>query len=126
MLQQQSFAPPNAISSRLPKPAHPFWRRLVPWGFQIAVAAILAQTLFFKFTYAPETQVIFSGRGGRPAATLVGLIELICAILLLVPVPLYHSWSSAALFSRTLLPWEFKLSTLRPAKVMAAFCSDLR
>ena len=44
-----------------------------------------AQTLFFKFTYAPETQVIFGGRGGRPAATAVGLAELLCVILLLVP-----------------------------------------
>jgi hypothetical protein len=47
------------------------------------VAVILAQTLFFKFTYAPETQVIFADRGGRPAATFVGVIELLCVILLL-------------------------------------------
>jgi hypothetical protein len=47
------------------------------------VAVILAQTLFFKFAYAPETQVIFADRGGRPAATLVGVIELVCVILLL-------------------------------------------
>jgi uncharacterized membrane protein YphA (DoxX/SURF4 family) len=58
---------------------------LVPWGAQIAVAAILAQTLYFKFTYAPETEVIFGPRGGRLAATLVGILELICVILLLIP-----------------------------------------
>jgi uncharacterized membrane protein YphA (DoxX/SURF4 family) len=52
---------------------------------QIIVAVILAQTLFFKFMYAPETQVIFASRGGRPAATAVGIVELICVILLLVP-----------------------------------------
>jgi hypothetical protein len=46
---------------------------------------ILAQTLCFKFTYAPETQVIFADRGGRPAATVVGIVELLCVILLLVP-----------------------------------------
>jgi putative oxidoreductase len=56
-----------------------------PWAAQITVAGILAQTLFFKFTYAPETQVIFSERGGRPAATAVGLAELLCVILLLIP-----------------------------------------
>ncbi|MBY0455872.1 MAG: hypothetical protein K2V38_00895 [Gemmataceae bacterium] len=49
------------------------------------VAVILAQTLFFKFTYAPETAYIFDGRGGRPAATLVGTLELVAAILLLIP-----------------------------------------
>jgi uncharacterized membrane protein YphA (DoxX/SURF4 family) len=43
------------------------------------------QTLFFKFTYAPETQVIFAERGGRPAATAVGVVELVCVVLLLVP-----------------------------------------
>jgi uncharacterized membrane protein YphA (DoxX/SURF4 family) len=59
--------------------------RLVPWVAQIGVAAILAQTLFFKFTYAPETQVIFGERGGRPAATAVGIVELICVVLLLIP-----------------------------------------
>jgi hypothetical protein len=58
---------------------------LVPWAAQLAVAAILAQTLWFKFTYAPETQVIFGPRGGRPAATAVGIVELICVVLLLIP-----------------------------------------
>jgi putative oxidoreductase len=61
------------------------WTRVIPWAAQVIVALILAQTLFFKFTYAPETQVIFANRGGRPAATAVGVVELICVILLLVP-----------------------------------------
>jgi uncharacterized membrane protein YphA (DoxX/SURF4 family) len=58
---------------------------VVPWAAQIVVAVILAQTLFFKFTYAPETRYIFESRGGRPAATLVGLLEFLCVVLLLVP-----------------------------------------
>jgi uncharacterized membrane protein YphA (DoxX/SURF4 family) len=58
---------------------------IVPWAAQILVAVILAQTLFFKFTYAPETRYIFESRGGRPAATLVGLVELVCVVLLLIP-----------------------------------------
>jgi hypothetical protein len=58
---------------------------VIPWVAQIAVACILAQTLFFKFTYAPETRVIFADRGGRPAATAVGVVELLCVLLLLVP-----------------------------------------
>jgi uncharacterized membrane protein YphA (DoxX/SURF4 family) len=63
---------------------HPY-SALVPWAAQVVVAVILAQTLFFKFTYAPETRYIFESRGGRPAATLVGLAELVCVVLLLIP-----------------------------------------
>jgi hypothetical protein len=58
---------------------------LVPWAAQILVAVILAQTLYFKFTYAPETRHVFGPLGGRPVATLVGLAELACVILLLTP-----------------------------------------
>lgn len=61
------------------------WLVAVPWTAQIVVAMILAQTLFYKFTYATETQIIFASRGGRPAATLVGLFELVCVVLLLIP-----------------------------------------
>lgn len=63
----------------------PWFAAAVPWAAQIVVAVILAQTLFFKFTYPPETQYIFEGRGGRLAATLIGLAELACVVLLLVP-----------------------------------------
>ena len=55
------------------------------WALQIAISAILAQTLYFKFTYAPETRFIFAKLGGRPAATLAGLAELACVVLLLTP-----------------------------------------
>ena len=41
---------------------------VIPWVAQVVVALILAQTLSFKFTYAPETQVMFGDRGGRAAA----------------------------------------------------------
>jgi hypothetical protein len=59
--------------------------RAAPWAAQVVVAAILAQTLVFKFTYAPETRYIFESRGGRPAATLVGLAEFLCVVLLVTP-----------------------------------------
>jgi hypothetical protein len=58
---------------------------VIPWAAQVVVALILAQTLYFKFTYAPETQAIFARRGGRPAATALGVVELLCVILLLLP-----------------------------------------
>jgi hypothetical protein len=58
---------------------------IVPWSAQIIVALILAQTLYFKFTYAPQTRYIFERLGGRPVATLVGLTELLAAVLVLIP-----------------------------------------
>ena len=75
----------DAPARSLAPTAHRAWTRVLAWVAQIVVAVILAQTLFFKFTYAPETQVIFAGRAGRPAATAVGIVELLCVILLLVP-----------------------------------------
>jgi hypothetical protein len=85
MLQQQVTPEPNRASPTGPTGGMRFWPAAVSWGAQLGVAAILAQTLYFKFTYAPETQVIFAARGGRPAATAVGLTELVCVVLLLIP-----------------------------------------
>ena len=61
--------------------------RIASWVLQLATAAILAQTLYFKFTYAPETQWIFGEKlgVGRAGATATGLVELLCVLLLLVP-----------------------------------------
>ena len=82
MLRQQVMDGPAMVA---PGSKASRWLRIVPWTAQIGVAGILAQTLFFKFTYAPETQVIFADRGARPAATAVGIVELVCVVLLLVP-----------------------------------------
>jgi putative oxidoreductase len=57
--------------------------------FQIcrAVAAIiLVQTLFFKFTAAPESVYIFTKVGAEPLGRIgSGVVELLAAILLFVP-----------------------------------------
>ena len=87
---------PNSVGETAPAPSappavcDPSCKRhkyvvIVPWVAQIGVAVILAQTLFFKFTYAPETRAIFEPLGGRPVATFVGLVELMCVVLLLIP-----------------------------------------
>jgi hypothetical protein len=56
------------------------------WLLQLVAAAILAQTLFFKFTGAEESVYIFSTLGVEPAGRIgSGVLELIAAILLLVP-----------------------------------------
>lgn len=53
---------------------------------RIVAAAILLQTLFFKFTGAPESKFIFSTLGIEPWGRLfAGFSELIASILLLVP-----------------------------------------
>ncbi len=53
--------------------------RLVP-------AAILLQTLYFKFSAAPESVHIFTTLGLEPYGRIgLGVIELIVAILILVP-----------------------------------------
>ncbi len=85
MRQAQSVNEGVEAPSRQFRCSWPCLSDLVPWAAQVGVAVILAQTLFFKFTYAPETQVIFGDRGGRPAATAVGIVELICVVLLLIP-----------------------------------------
>jgi uncharacterized membrane protein YphA (DoxX/SURF4 family) len=59
---------------------------LVSWTLQLVAAVILLQTLFFKFTAAPESVYIFSTLGMEPAGRIgSGIVELIASVLLLVP-----------------------------------------
>lgn len=58
----------------------------VSWLLQLLAAVILLQTLFFKFTGAEESVYIFSTLGMEPAGRIgSGVVELIAAVLLLVP-----------------------------------------
>jgi len=57
------------------------------WVLRIAAAVILLQTLFFKFTGAPESIYIFSTLGQEPVGRIgSGVVELIASILILLPV----------------------------------------
>jgi putative oxidoreductase len=59
---------------------------VVSWALQLLVAAILLQTLFFKFTGAEESIYIFSTLGLEPWGRIgSGVVELIASVLLLVP-----------------------------------------
>jgi uncharacterized membrane protein YphA (DoxX/SURF4 family) len=59
---------------------------IITWILRIAVAAILLQTLFFKFSGAPESIYIFSTLGIEPYGRIgSGISELIVAILILIP-----------------------------------------
>ena len=59
---------------------------LIGWLCRIAAALILLQTLFFKFTAAPESVYIFTKVGLEPWGRIgSGVAELIAAILILIP-----------------------------------------
>lgn len=59
---------------------------IISWALRIIAAAILLQTLFFKFTAAPESVYIFTKVHAEPWGRIgSGIVELIAAILLLMP-----------------------------------------
>jgi hypothetical protein len=56
------------------------------WVLQVSVAAILLQTLFFKFTGAEESVYIFTTLGAEPFGRYAsGVAELVASALLLIP-----------------------------------------
>jgi hypothetical protein len=60
--------------------------KITSWVSQIIVAAILFQTLFFKFTGAQESVYIFTKLGIEPWGRIgSGVVELIAVVLLLIP-----------------------------------------
>ena len=61
-------------------------RNTISWIARIVVAVILLQTLFFKFTAAPESVAIFEKMGIEPYGRIGSrIVELIAGILLLIP-----------------------------------------
>ena len=75
----------NAIAmvmhTKMSKPA-----LVLSWIARISAAVILLQTLFFKFTAAPESVYIFTKVGAEPWGRIgSGVVELVAAILVLVP-----------------------------------------
>src|SRR6266850_542483 len=59
---------------------------ILDWLLRIAVAVILLQTLFFKFTAAKESVYIFTTLGAEPWGRIgSGVVELIASLLLLLP-----------------------------------------
>lgn len=60
-------------------------KKIIFWVLRIAAAAILLQTLFFKFTAHPESVALFTKLGVEPWGRIgTGVIELITGILLLL------------------------------------------
>ena len=56
------------------------------WIVKLVAVIILLQTLFFKFTAAPESVYIFSTLGIEPFGRIgSGIVELVASILILIP-----------------------------------------
>ncbi|NDV62412.1 DoxX family protein [Puniceicoccales bacterium CK1056] len=63
----------------------------ISWALRLLAAAILLQTLYFKFTAAPESVEIFTILGMEPHGRIfIGVFELITAILLIIPRSTAH------------------------------------
>jgi putative oxidoreductase len=73
----------NAVVAMKPRAR---WQTVLSWLCRIAAAIILLQTLYFKFSGAPESIYIFTKVHAEPWGRIgSGVVELISAILLLVP-----------------------------------------
>lgn len=56
------------------------------WIIKLVAATILLQTLYFKFTAAPESVYIFTTLAIEPYGRIgSGIVELIASILILIP-----------------------------------------
>ena len=70
-------------------------QRIISWICRLTAAVILLQTLYFKFTGAPESVYIFTKVGMEPWGRYgTGVVELIAALLLLSSC---HCWLGAGL-----------------------------
>jgi hypothetical protein len=70
-------------------------QKIASWLVRVTAAVILLQTLFFKFTGAPESIYIFTKVGMEPWGRYgTGVVELIASILLLSSC---HCWLGAVL-----------------------------
>ncbi len=70
-------------------------QKITSWTVRLAAAVILLQTLFFKFTGAPESVYIFTKLGMEPWGRYgSGVAELIASVLLLSSC---HCWLGALL-----------------------------
>ncbi len=76
----------NFAQSEVQSPSGNMGLTVITWALRFVAAAILLQTLFFKFTAAPESVYIFTKVGAEPWGRIgSGVVELIAAILILIP-----------------------------------------
>ncbi len=59
---------------------------IISWALRLVSAIILLQTLFYKFSAAPESVALFTRIGMEPWGRIgTGVLELIASILILIP-----------------------------------------
>lgn len=88
----------------------------ITWLMQLVAAALMFQTLFFKFTGAPESVYIFNTLGMEPTGRIAtGGMELIACILLLIR---RAAWVGALLAAGTMTGAIFFHVTVLGIEVM--------
>ena len=61
-------------------------KRITYWTIRIVPAIIMLQTLFYKFTAAPESVFLFTKLNAEPLGRIgTGIIELIASLLIIFP-----------------------------------------
>jgi uncharacterized membrane protein YphA (DoxX/SURF4 family) len=85
--------------------------KIAYWILRLIAAAIMLQTLFFKFSAAPESVYIFSTLGIEPWGRIgTGVLELLASILILIPATTaYGALLGAGLMSGAILSHVTKL-----------------
>jgi len=65
--------------------------KLVNWIIKLVPVTIMLQTLYFKFSAAPESVYIFSKIGMEPYGRIgIGILELIASILIMIPKTTFY------------------------------------
>jgi hypothetical protein len=90
---------------------------IASWALRIIAAAILLQTLFFKFSAAKESVYIFSTLGLEPWGRIgSGVVELIASVLLLIPATVpYGAIVSLGVIGGAIVSHLTKLGIALPA-----------
>lgn len=69
-------------------------KKTIIWIIKLIPVAIMLQTLYFKFSAAPESVYIFSKIGMEPHGRIgIGILELIASILILIPRTTFYGAS---------------------------------
>jgi putative oxidoreductase len=90
---------------------------ITSWVLRLIAAGILLQTLFFKFTAAPESVYIFTTLGIEPWGRIgSGVAELVASVLLLMPRTVaYGALLSLGVISGAIFSHLTKLGIALPA-----------
>ena len=104
--------------------------KLLSWIAQIAAAAIMGQTLYFKFTAHPDSVQLFTELGMEPQGRLlIGALELIACVLLLIPSSIVYGallgsclMAGAIIGHFTELGWEGPRLQLGALAIVVLLC----